>query len=311
MKVVRKKISPDTEAEVMFQSDRQCCIDKKRGDHIHHIDGNNSNSDFDNLALLCFDCHNEATIKGSLRKKLSAKTIIKYRAHHYEVIQNNRNAFIKKLNHPIQKLTSNDLLNAAKEAIIIIEIEKLKLEYLNATIPQQEVILNKFDVFENHVTSRTAYEVLTFLVRVTYGTRHNMHPNIAQQIYFLSTSLLRASREKYLTSEKIQLGIEVLSISSNMFYDSTIHLNNLEIAQWALLATKNVYVFSKVEKVKSLTDKAKENFDKLEKHLIRPERNDLENAKALIKIYREDLVNNSLSFAPLPDYLERLVKSTN
>lgn len=50
-------------------------------------------------------------------------------------------------------------------------------------------------------------------------------------------------------------------MSFNMFYDSVIYLNNLEIAQWALVVTKNVFIFSKFEKVTSLTNKALENYD--------------------------------------------------
>ncbi len=311
MKVIRKKISAETEAEVIFRSNRLCCVDQKRGDHIHHIDGNRSNSNIDNLALLCFDCHNEASIKGNLRKKLSPKTILKYRELHYKIIQNQRAVFIKKLSHPIQKLTSEDLLNAAKDAIILLEIEKLKIEYFNISKSQRGSVLDKFDAYESHISLRVAYEILTFLVRVTYGTRDNMHPNTASQIYFLAITALQIPKEMSTVAEKVQLGAEALRISLNMFYDSVIHLNNLEIAQWALLLTKNVYWYSKGLKLKVLTEKVNETFREFERHLIRPERNDLDNAKLLLQVYKDDLAVRSMSFAPLPKHLnDAMQKST-
>jgi hypothetical protein len=217
---------------------------------------------------------------------------------------------LKKLSHPIQKLTSEDLLNAAKEAIILLEIEKLKIEYFNIRKSERGSVLDKFDAYENHISSRIAYEVLTFLVKVTYGTRDDMHPDTAKQIYFLATKFLRVPNTKSTTTEKNQLGIEALRVSLNMFYDSIIHLRNLEIAQWALLLTKNVYWFSKVEKLNALTEKVHENYKEFERHLIRPERNDLDNAKALLQVYKEDLNVRSLTFAPLPQHLHDVMQNS-
>ena len=310
MKVIRKKISAETEAEVMFKSNLLCCVDKKRGDHIHHIDGNSSNSNFDNLALLCFDCHNEASTTGNLRKKLSPKTILKFRQHHYQVVQNQRDAFIEKFSHPIKNLTTEDLLNAAKDAIILLEIEKIKIEYFNANKSQRGDILYKFDAYENHISPRIAYEALTFFVRITYGTRDDMHPDTAQQIYFLTTNFLREPKADLTAAEKNQLGQEALRVSLNMFYDAVIHLKNLEIAQWALLLTKNVYWFAKTEKLKSLTENVEENYKEFERHLIRPERNDLDNARELLKIYKEDLTVQSLTFAPLSENLNKAMQKS-
>jgi hypothetical protein len=44
---------------VLFKSDRTCCIcrDRSRPVKIHHIDGNHSNNERSNLAVLCDPCH--------------------------------------------------------------------------------------------------------------------------------------------------------------------------------------------------------------------------------------------------------------
>jgi hypothetical protein len=311
LKKPRTKISEDVEAEILFRSNRQCCVDQKRGDHIHHIDSNPSNSNIQNLALLCFDCHNEASMKGSLRKKLTPKTILKFREHHYKTIQSQRAIFIKKLNHPIQKLATEDLLNAAKDAIIILEIEKLKIDYFNQNWGERSEILDKFDAYENHNNPRIAYEILAFLVRVTYGTRGHMPTDIASKIYFLVCSFLVLQKNKAKNNERFELGVEALQIALNMFYDSVIHLRNLRIAQWALLLTKHIYWYSKNEKLNALTEKVYENFKEYERHMIRPGRNDLDNAKRLISLYKDDLPINQLTFANLPEDLYDAVESSD
>lgn len=98
------KIPEETEAMVMFSSNRECCICNKKGDHIHHLDGNNSNNKIENLALLCFDHHHEATVTGGLSKKLSKKTILKYRDHHYALIDKKRRVGITEVGKEIDVL---------------------------------------------------------------------------------------------------------------------------------------------------------------------------------------------------------------
>src|SRR5260221_5771058 len=95
-----KGIPKKIEADVMFKSNLQCCICQKKGDHIHHIDSQNG-SGFENLALLCYAHHNEATIKGSLSRKLSPETILKFREQHYSAIEDMRRSPIKMFNRPI------------------------------------------------------------------------------------------------------------------------------------------------------------------------------------------------------------------
>ncbi len=83
------------------------------------------------------------------------------------------------------------------------------VEYFNVSKNQRGNILGKFDAYENHLSLRIAYEILTLLVRVTYGTRDDMHPDTAQQIYFLASISLRSPKAKFTTVERVQLGASV------------------------------------------------------------------------------------------------------
>ena len=80
-KKIRVPIPEDISAEILFLSDRTCCVCTTRGKQvqIHHIDENPANNNIDNLAVLCFECHDLTLIKGGFGRKLDASQIIKYR----------------------------------------------------------------------------------------------------------------------------------------------------------------------------------------------------------------------------------------
>jgi hypothetical protein len=80
-KKIRLPIPDDVAAEILFLSDRTCCVCTIRGKQvqIHHIDENPANNLIDNLAVLCFECHNQTQIKGGFGRKLEEHQIVKYR----------------------------------------------------------------------------------------------------------------------------------------------------------------------------------------------------------------------------------------
>ena len=69
----RVPISADLAAEVMFRSDRTCCVCNVRGKtvQVHHIDEDPSNNLVESLAVLCLECHNDTQIKGGFGRKLN------------------------------------------------------------------------------------------------------------------------------------------------------------------------------------------------------------------------------------------------
>ncbi len=74
-------MTKDTSARILFESDRTCCVCRMRGKpvQIHHIDGDHSNDESLNLAVLCFDCHRDTQIKGGFDRKLDSIQVILYR----------------------------------------------------------------------------------------------------------------------------------------------------------------------------------------------------------------------------------------
>ena len=87
-------IPDDLAAEVQFAADRTCCICNVRGKftQIHHIDSNPSNNTFENLAVLCLQCHNETQIKGGFGRKLGPVVVTKYRDEWLKTVTFRRNS---------------------------------------------------------------------------------------------------------------------------------------------------------------------------------------------------------------------------
>src|SRR5690349_13210973 len=90
----RTEIPTEIAAQVLFASDRTCCVCRMRGKpvQIHHIDENPSNSTPDNLAVLCFECHHDTQIRGGFDRKLDAAQILLYRIDWLNRVSNKRDS---------------------------------------------------------------------------------------------------------------------------------------------------------------------------------------------------------------------------
>jgi len=79
----RVPIPENIRTKVLYASDSTCCVCAELGMgknvQIHHIDGNRNNHTFDNLAVLCLECHNKTQVKGGFTQQLTASVVIEYR----------------------------------------------------------------------------------------------------------------------------------------------------------------------------------------------------------------------------------------
>ena len=80
-KKIRIPVPDPVKAQVLFMSDRTCCVCEERGRavQIHHIDENPSNNDPANLAVLCLLCHDETMLSGGFGRKLTSSLVAVYR----------------------------------------------------------------------------------------------------------------------------------------------------------------------------------------------------------------------------------------
>lgn len=91
-KKTRIPISGDVQAQVLFKSDRTCCVCRDRSKHvqIHHIDEDPSNNEVQNLSVLCFECHNDTQLSGGFGKKLKAVDVTTFRDDWLERVDKRR-----------------------------------------------------------------------------------------------------------------------------------------------------------------------------------------------------------------------------
>lgn len=308
----RIKIPEAVQAEVIFKSNRECCVcdNNRRGVHIHHIDGNNSNNKFENLAYLCFDCHHDASISsGSLKKKLTPQSIIKFRDYKYSVIAAKRQNSLKAFNNKITgQLTAEDLLTISKNAVIIIELEKIKEEYFSVEWNKRADILEKINKFQEHSNFRIAVDLFDFLSLISDQTRGGMKADVATSIYSLIICFFPNPHNKHEKVKVIELSNQCANIAFGLIYDSLIYLEDFEVAMFGLNILKFVYKTGKRHKFKELLEKVNETYNEIEAILKSTDKKNSVLALNLIDTFKKDLDVLTLAFPPISKDLEKFIK---
>jgi len=308
----RIKIPTSTEGQLLYQTDYKCCVCNERGDHIHHLDGNPSNNNLDNLVFLCFKDHDLASSKGPSRKSLTKETIINYRNHHYQVIDNRRKKELGVLDKPIPELTDEKLLTVTKNALIILEIENIKTKYFEAEWDKRAVILNELDKYVNHKNNRLAYDILEFLSSAASQTRSGMTENVALSIFGHILNFSPSFYDKQERKQTIELAKQCIHIGDNIAYDSFIYLRKINIAMYGLTIMKFIYREAKRNKILELQNEVENSYEELKSTVQRHERNDLGDALETLQIFYADLEVWDLAFPILPEHLmKRLDKEKN
>lgn len=123
----RVEVPGPLRAQVLFASDRTCCKcrDKHKGVQIHHIDENPANNVFENLAVLCLECHNETQIRGGFHQKLDAEQIILYRDNWLAQVSKQRASSFERLPENEREDQRVDLVLATS----LVEIYREREEY--------------------------------------------------------------------------------------------------------------------------------------------------------------------------------------
>lgn len=85
----RSPIPDELAAQVMFASDRTCCIcrGEKHKLRIHHIDEDPFKNDFNNLAVICLHCHSDAHTTGPFVRNLTPDLIRLYNASWRDIVR--------------------------------------------------------------------------------------------------------------------------------------------------------------------------------------------------------------------------------
>lgn len=147
----RQSIPEKVEREVMFKNEACCCVCGKNNVQIHHIDGNNSNNELNNLAVLCIEHHDSSSSKSSMTRKLSTSLIRQFKKD-WETRVTNRRRIIQ------SKITKGK----TDQDFITFEIKKLVFSL--PAFPKKEATNSIFEqLYHWHVFTDTLKDILQSL----------------------------------------------------------------------------------------------------------------------------------------------------
>ena len=83
--MARSQLPAGTRGEIIHLSRNKCVVCLSPGKQFHHIDGNHGNDDFQNIALLCTVCHDNAETKSTMTRHLRPDEIRHCRDRVYDL----------------------------------------------------------------------------------------------------------------------------------------------------------------------------------------------------------------------------------
>jgi len=86
----RTAVPGDLKSEILSRSNNRCCVCQTPFVQLHHIDGDPSNNDIDNIAAVCPNCHTQAHSKSTLTVNLTAPRLKILRDRWYSYCENRR-----------------------------------------------------------------------------------------------------------------------------------------------------------------------------------------------------------------------------
>ena len=94
----RVRVDNAIQDELAYRSKNICCACEKQNKplQIHHINGDRTCNNIDNLALICLECHNQTLIRGGFAQQLTGSKVKKFRDELYKRVQKIRELVDKK-----------------------------------------------------------------------------------------------------------------------------------------------------------------------------------------------------------------------
>lgn len=312
----RNAIPSRIESQVMDKSEGKCYCGV-RGHQIHHIDGDNSNNDFDNLVFLCIDHHDDATIVLSkskrLIKRLTPTQLKKARDKHYREIEKKKDLALKHYKATLKNVSDENLYRVSLDANIIIEVIKIRDECFEShDWEKRGETLQKLRIYSEYGSLRVSKEVISFMYHLSGLTRGDMPSDFTDIIESITLDYFpypENSKEKKVVEE---LAEDCANVATAIIYDAFIYLGNFAVACSGFQILKYLQLKSRAYKMPKLAEIVARHFSEIEGHLNRPERKDLEKSKQLVKIFKDDLKESGLSYPVMPsDIYQTIVSHRN
>ena len=273
----RTRIPQSTVVEVMIKSARRCCVCRRAGYHIHHIDANNRNNDFENLVLLCFDCHHEASSSGGLKRRLSASELRKLRDDWYASVKRRGQTWARQLPDQSPQILDQESLRAAViDALAISEIRAFALECERKNWQVLTGQLRRLFKYTDQVSygHDVQTELLESMYAVTGWVRSGMPYETAsalEDVIFASLPIhsVVSRRRQAFTEQEIKRLKTGCSLSFSIAYDGLLRLANLAILDLGLMPLWAILRVARLNGVEGIDSHASVQFERLRETALR------------------------------------------
>ena len=262
----RKTIPEELSADILYESDRICCVCHQPGlaVQIHHIDGDHSNNAPHNLAVLCLEDHARVSSKSTMGKGISPTLLTKYRNEWCQVVRSRREALVAK---PTIVAGSPD---AYIEALACHEVRKISFHMDSQNWSSVEKCLDEIAPYPAswHYGDQLRSEVLDILYSLACSTRHEMPESVASQIESIASAALPiaslvAPAHKLPSEEQIHIFQSALSIGFSLAHDAVKYLKNHKVMFAGTHLLRKVLRYSHLNKLEELKKETLGRFEHL------------------------------------------------
>ena len=198
---------------------------------------------------------------------------------------------------------NDDLLKAAKSAVILVELEKIKYRYYHSEFHRRDVILEELRIYKPILTDISTIEIYNFLSEVSDSIYYKTSEDFGLKIFTLVTYFFPDDTEvsEYIYNQSIMIGGRLLSSGIFTFEDFKIGVYGLSIWKWVYLNAKRSANKTLISKVHSEYEKFKGFFYEDDFKV-----SNYEGKFKIIEIFEEDLKEEGLTFPNIPDDLLEL-----
>jgi hypothetical protein len=197
-------------------------------------------------------------------------------------------------------LTTEDIFDTIKAAVIVVEIEKIINRFDSGEWKNVQAAFSEIYAFSENLHIKVRETVIDYLQDISTMTRSSMPTSIAFQLNQLTTGFLPGISQQ-ISAGEIFLIEQAIDIGFNLSYYSLRYLNRLKIAAEGLLLVKYIYLLCKgtglTEQIETIANEYKMLEDTVKKsHWHETEK---KFAQELLNSFKADLDTSSLR---LPEF---------
>lgn len=228
----RKKLPRSAVVEIMDSVDLRCCMCPSsqslpptvRNGQIHHLDGDPSNSELENLVYLCLDCHEEAGKSTRSARRVPPELIVR-----------RRDRLVNRI-HAERLLPSRVSIGFrdALDALVVMDVRSLQTSDEDEWAATDNALC-AVRSYPPEIGPTARRAILSFLSRLAADTRFRMPSRIAAGIASCAIDLLPLRSLKQsdhdLEAEDFDLLETAAQIGADLAYDGALYCGSFDIVR--------------------------------------------------------------------------------